>query len=333
MAAKTAVPAYTGAASRGSRRTRSGHVSHKASVISLARMENRVDPLLGQFETYLEASGKSLRTVRTYMVAVRQLEAFIGERGLDWHEVTPLDCQAWIAEVVRKGASASWRNQCVSAGKGLFGFLEEYLWDGEHRSPMARMKTARVPRQPKSPLPDERLAAVIAACKEEPDRFVRRRDEAIFRLLLDSGIRRAECAAIQLADLDIARGRVRILGKGAKLRHAAFGMKTGMALRRYLQARQGHPRAALDALWLGKQGPLTASGIYGVISSRGRQAGVPLHPHRLRSSWAVRAEVDLVDLMALAGWESADMARRYKSEGEAERAIARYSRSSVGDRF
>jgi Phage integrase, N-terminal SAM-like domain len=121
MAAKTAVPVYTDAASRGSRRTRSGHVSHKASVISLARMENRVDPLLGQFETYLEASGKSLRTVRTYMVAVRQLEAFIGERGLDWHEVTPLDCQAWIAEVVRKGASASWRNQCVSAGKGLFG--------------------------------------------------------------------------------------------------------------------------------------------------------------------------------------------------------------------
>jgi hypothetical protein len=47
---------------------------------------------------------------------------------------------------------------------------------------------------------------------------------------------------------------------------------------------------------------------------------VPLHPHRLRSSWAVRAEVDLVDLMALAGWESADMARRYKSEGEAELA-------------
>ena len=333
MGAESARAGYTGPASRGSRRTRSGRVSHKAAIISLARTEDRVDPLLGQFQTYLEAGGKSIRTVRTYMVAVRQLAAFIGERGLDWHEVTPLDCQAWIADVLRKGASASWRNQCVSARRALFGFLEEYLWDGEHRSPMARMKTARVPRQPKTPLSDERLAAVIQACRKEPDRFIRRRDEALFRLLLDSGIRRAECAAIMLGDLDIARGRVRILGKGAKLRHAAFGMKTGMALRRYLQARQGHPRAALDALWLGKQGPLTASGIYGVISSRGRQAGVPLHPHRLRSSWAVRAEIDLVDLMALAGWESADMARRYKSEGEAERAIARYSRSSVGDRF
>lgn len=37
--------------------------------------------------------------------------------------------------------------------------------------------------------------------------------------------------------------------------------------------------------------------------------------------------------MALAGWESADMARRCKSEGEAERAIANYARASVGDRF
>ena len=31
---------------------------------------------------------------------------FIGERGLDWHEVTPLDRQAGIADVLRKGASA-----------------------------------------------------------------------------------------------------------------------------------------------------------------------------------------------------------------------------------
>ena len=101
----------------------------------------------------------------------------------------------------------------------------------------------------------ERLAAVIQACRKEPDRSTRRWDEALFRLLLGSAIRRAECAAIMLRDLDIARGRVRILGKGAKLRHAAFGMKTGMALRRYLQARQGHPRAALDALLAGQAGP------------------------------------------------------------------------------
>jgi hypothetical protein len=47
----------------------------------------------------------------------------------------------------------------------------------------------------------------------------------------------------------------------------------------------------------------------------------------------VRAEVDLIDLMALAGWEDAGMARRYKSEAEAERAIANYTRASVGDRF
>ena len=58
-----------------------------------------------------------------------------------------------------------------------------------------------------------------------------------------------------------------------------------------------------------------------------------LHPHRLRRSWAVRADVDLVDLMALAGWESPEMARRYKSEAEAERAASNYSKNSVGDRF
>jgi site-specific recombinase XerC len=110
-------------------------------------------------------------------------------------------------------------------------------------------------------------------------------------------------------------------------------MKTGMALRRYLQVRQDHPGSGSDQLWLSKKGPLMARGVYNVISLRGRQAGVALHPHRLRSSWATRTDLDLVDLMALAVWESAEMARRYMAEREAERAVPNYSRSLVGDRF
>ena len=47
----------------------------------------------------------------------------------------------------------------------------------------------------------------------------------------------------------------------------------------------------------------------------------------------MRAEIDLVDLMALAGGRAPDMACCEQVEGEAERAIAPYSRSSVGDRF
>jgi site-specific recombinase XerD len=204
-----------------------------------------VDPLLEQFRTYLESEGKSRRTIGTYMVAIRQLEAFMAPLGRDWREITPLDCQAWVAEVARR-ASPSWRNQCVSAGKALFGWLEEYLWDGEHRSPMAKMKTARVKANPKDPLPDERLAAVIAACKAEPDRFFRRRDEALFRLLLDSGIRRAECAAIRLSDLDIALGRVTPSPSATSLSGPTHHERPHVAI---------HRKSAFSS---GRTGPLTS---------------------------------------------------------------------------
>jgi hypothetical protein len=140
-----------------------------------------VDPLLDMFRVSLEAERKSPGTVSTYLTTVGQLAAFTESRGLDWHEVRPLDCQAWIADILRRGCSQSWGNVCVCAGKMFFPFCEEYLWDGEHQSPMAKMKTARVHARPKTPLADDRLAAVIEACKAEPDRFTRRRDEAIFR--------------------------------------------------------------------------------------------------------------------------------------------------------
>ncbi len=54
-----------------------------------------MDALLDLYQVSLEAGGKSRTTVKTYMTAVRQLAAYFGERDLDWHEISPLDCQAW----------------------------------------------------------------------------------------------------------------------------------------------------------------------------------------------------------------------------------------------
>lgn len=289
--------------------------------------------LIDDFSVRLVSQGKARSTVYGYSVAVRQLAAFLEDRGKDWDDARQLDIEAWLAAKAAAGITPSRRNVCLVAVKTFFLFLEDELWQGSHVSPARKMKSAKVNARVPAYMGDDVLKAVIESCEQEKDPFTRARDEAILRVLLDTGMRRAEVAAQEVADLNMTTRRVMVTGKGGKQRSVAFGMKTKMALLRYQKERASHPHASSSRLWLSKIGPMSPQGVYRIVETRGRQAGVHLYTHRMRRSWAVRAEVDLVDLMALGGWNSPDMARRYKSETEAERAGANYSRNSVGDRF
>ena len=86
------------------------------------------------------------------------------------------------------------------------------------------------------------MKALVAACKGS------RRDEALVRLMLDTGVRRAECAGIMLADLDLSPGSPRVLvhGKGSRDRHVPLGDKTVPAVpARACQASPGQPGGAM----------------------------------------------------------------------------------------
>ncbi|MGW3467290.1 hypothetical protein ACWDKQ_02170 [Saccharopolyspora sp. NPDC000995] len=66
-----------------------------------------------------------------------------------------------------------------------------------------------------------------------------------------------------------------VMGKGCRGRAIPFGNKKGAALRRYIRARARHPKAAGSSrLWIGKQGPLTGSGIAQILRRRAKQAGI-----------------------------------------------------------
>jgi site-specific recombinase XerD len=179
-------------------------------------------------------------------------------------------------------------------------------------------------------LTQDELARIIAACKGFP------RDEALVRVLFDAGIRRSECAAITLDELDLAARRVLVHGKGNKDRWAPLGARTVLALRRYLRARARHPKAHLDALWLGQRGQMTDSAIYRVVKSRAALAGIEMHPHMLRHTWAHEFRLSggqLDDLCQLAGWTTMNMALRYGASAAAERAAKSARKRSLGDKI
>jgi integrase/recombinase XerC len=103
-------------------------------------------------------------------------------------------------------------------------------------------------------------------------------------------MRRAELAGLRVADVDLAARTVLVTGKGNRVRTVPIGMKASMALARYLRARANNRHAAGLALWLcaqgSRSGELSYSGLGHMIGTRAKQAGLQLHCHQLRHTFA-----------------------------------------------
>jgi integrase/recombinase XerC len=166
----------------------------------------------------------------------------------------------------------------------------------------------------------DQVDAIVTACKASADPL---RNTAMVWLLLESGLRRFELAALDVCDVDLRKRTVVVrCGKFGKARVAVMGDEAAQALWRYLKGR----RDKEGALFLSKYGGrLTAGGVSQIIAELGRKAGLHLHPHAFRHSWAhyaMSAGVSETNLMQVAGWETRTMLDRYGAELKQERVIA-----------
>jgi site-specific recombinase XerD len=81
-------------------------------------------------------------------------------------------------------------------------------------SPMHRMHGPKVDEPPPEVLSDDEITALLHACDGKS--FEDRRDMALIRLMLDSGLRRFEAAGIVVEDVDLGERKVRIIGNGQR---------------------------------------------------------------------------------------------------------------------
>lgn len=279
--------------------------------------------LLPDWRRHLRAANRATSTVRRYEKDARAFLAFLTDNGMPTRAdaITREHLEHFLAAEQsrprrrRRGEATTIAPATVA---GTYRSLQQ-LWrwlvdEGEvTTNPFDRMKPPQVPEQPVPILTDQQLSALLAACKGTE--FNDRRDTALIRLLIDTGVRSSELLGLAVADLDFDQDVALVMGKGGRGRAVPFGNRTGEALRRYIRIRARHPHANLPALWIGSQGRLGQAGLRQILNRRAAAAGIGhVHPHQFRHTMAHRWLADgqqEQDLMRLAGWKSQQMLGRY----------------------
>lgn len=292
--------------------------------------------LIPSFRRSLQARNRSPNTIANYLGALARFTDYLQANNLPLSvgAVERKHLEGFIAETlaVRTPSTAATRYRWL---RGFFNWCVE---EGElDKSPMIRMKVPNVPDAPPAVLDEAALRKLLRVC--EGKSFRQRRDTAIIRLLLDTGMRRGELAGMKVSDIDWDNNVAFVVGKGRRPRACPFGRKSAQSLDRYLRVRQGHTYALSEALWLGEgrgHGAMTGNGIYQTVRARARQAGVEgvfvhLFRHSAAHHWLAAGGQE-TDLMMLMGWRSRTVMSRYGASAAAARAKDAHVKLSLGDK-
>jgi site-specific recombinase XerD len=291
--------------------------------------------LLESWELSLRAERKSPATIDSYVRSVRYYLDWCGTvNGLHW----PLDrqtLQRYVTHILDSGGEANTariRQQAVRRFTHWLAEQEEIDAD-----PFTGMRPPKIDTKVVEALSQHDLHLMVKACAGKT--LKDRRDEAMLRLLAETGMRAGELLALCTYDVDLGGGVVVIRkGKGGKGRYVAITATAAAAIDRYLRVRRHHRYAASGALWLTTTGGIermSYAGLRRALQGRAAAAGVTgFHIHKLRHTFASRwlsAGGSEGGLMAAAGWTSRQMVDRYSRATASERAMAEARRLGLGE--
>ncbi len=281
--------------------------------------ETATAPEILRFAEYLAAERRaSPHTLRAYLADLEQYAAFLAEQGAAIVPSSPILIRAFVGRAAGTCGATSLARK-LSTLRSFYRFL---VREGLAESNPARSVAS--PRRPKllpKVLPEEEVVALVEAPPPAQGPLALR-DRAFLELLYGSGLRVSELTGLDVGDVDLGQGLVRVLGKRRKERIVPFGSSAAAAVRRWLDegrpilAAEAGPRAGSAMFLNHRGGRLTARSVARRIDGWVLAAGLPrhVHPHVLRHSFATHLlgnGADLRGIQELLGHASLSTTQRY----------------------
>ena len=262
-------------------------------------MQERAHQLLEKFLRHLGDERRlSPLTLIHYGRDLAQCVAYCdGAGAADWEKLTTAEVRGWVAAMHRRGLSGKSIQRALSALRSFYRYLlREQAVARNPASGVTAPKSAR--RLPKT-LTADQAARLVTFDARDPLAW---RDRALLELLYSSGLRLSEIVNLDLAELDLAGGLVRVTGKGRKVRDVPVGAKAREALCEWLARRGQFAAPEEPAVFLARNGRrLGPRALQARVRYWAARQGmeVPVHPHMLRHSFASHVLESSGDLRAV----------------------------------
>lgn len=255
--------------------------------------------LIDDFVLHLEKERRvSPHTVHNYRRDLDRLNEYLESHSIRcWNEVQVVMARGFAGESYRKGLSGSSIARRLSAARTFFRYLiREKLAQNNPFDGVSAPKSKR--KLPKILTADQAIKLVDIP----GDDLLDIRDRAILELFYTSGIRLQELVGLNLTDVNLQEGIMRVLGKGSKTRIVPIGSYAVDALKNWLTCRGNWAADEETAFFVTRRGARpTTRAIQQRIQVRAVQQGMPtgVHPHMLRHSFATHVLESSGDIRAV----------------------------------
>lgn len=268
-------------------------------------------------ERYIEDFIRSLKAERdisrhTEKAYINDLQEFITFVDKSHQDIDNLDIRTFLASLHQKKLKKTSISRKLASIRSFFKYL--------HREGVVRKNPARLVSSPRLPKTLPRFLSIddVFSLMDAPkgETFKTTRDKAILELLYSSGLRVSELASLDMADLDIKEGLVRVKGKGKKERIVPIGSKALDAIKNYLPERITKKRRSPAIFLNNRGGRLTDRSIRRILYIYSRLLNLRgnLSPHTLRHTFAthmLHGGADLRAIQELLGHSSLSTTQRY----------------------
>lgn len=227
----------------------------------------------------------SQHTVKAYRRDITKLLSFCNSKSLFlWQGLSNHVVRQFAAHLHMQELSGVSIKRILSAGRGLSKYL---IQQGKLKNnPFDDVRAPKAAKRLPKTLSVDQVTALVEIDANDPLSY---RDKAVLELFYSSGLRLAELCRIDLNDLNLADGMVRVTGKGNKSRDLPIGRLADKALREWLMQRNTLPIKNFDALFISRRGVrISPRNIQARVKYWARRQGIeiPVSPHMLRHSFA-----------------------------------------------